>query len=354
MRVLITGAAGMLGRKLTRRLLERGHIGGEDIVALDLVDLVEAPVDSELCTAHVADLCEPGEAEALVSRDPDVVFHLAAVVSAEAEADFDKGMAVNVGSTRQLFDAIRLSAGVPRVVYASSIAVFGAPFPDPIPDDFHPTPLTSYGTQKLIGEALLADYSRRGFFDGVGIRLPTVSVRPGAPNAAASSFFSGIIREPLAGLEAELPVSRDVRHPHASPRAAIGFLVHAAELDTSRDWEGRRNLTMPGVSVTVGEQIEALGRVAGPDPVALITDAPDPAVAEIVAGWAPRFDTTRATSLGFAADKSVRRHHPRLHRGRPTRTTLRQEGAPAPPSPSRHWVSESRGNLGHGTYRDHS
>ena len=301
MRVLITGAAGMLGRKLTRRLLERGRLRGEHIDAIDLVDLVEAPADSEACTAHVADLSRPGEAEALVSAGPDVVFHLAAVVSAEAEADFDKGMGVNVDGTRQLFDAIRLAPGVPRVVYASSIAVFGAPFPDPIPDDFHPTPLTSYGTQKLIGEALLADYSRRGFLDGVGIRFPTVSVRPGAPNAAASSFFSGIIREPLNGCEAQLPVSRDVRHPHASPRAAVGFMLHAAELDSSL-LGGRPNLTMPGVSVTVGEQIEALGRVAGPEAVALITDAPDPTIAEIVAGWPPRFETTRAASLGFTAD----------------------------------------------------
>ena len=302
-RALITGGAGMLGRKLTRRLLERGRLRGEVIDAIDLVDLAGAPAESELCTARVADLCRPGEAEALISLRPDVVFHLAAVVSAEAEADFDKGMAVNLDGTRRLFEAVRLSPVTPRVVYASSIAVFGAPFPDPIPDDFHPTPLTSYGTQKLIGEALLADYSRRGFLDGVGIRLPTVSVRPGAPNAAASSFFSGIIREPLNGLEAELPVGRDVRHPHASPRAAVGFLVHAAEIDTER-LAGRRNLTMPGVAVTVGEQIEALGRVAGPDTASLIVDSPDPVVAEIVAGWPQRFDTARAAALGFTADDS--------------------------------------------------
>ena len=303
MRVLITGGAGMLGRKLTRRLLDRGRLRGESIDAIDLIDLVEAPIESDVCTAHAADLSRPGAAAELVSLGPDVVFHLAAVVSAEAEADFEKGVRVNVDGTRRLFEAVRRAPGVPRVVYASSIAVFGAPFPDPIPDDFHPTPLTSYGTQKLIGEALLADYSRRGFLDGVGIRLPTVSVRPGQPNAAASSFFSGIIREPLAGQEARLPVSRDVRHPHASPRTAVGFLVHAAELDTSR-LGPRRNLTMPGVSVTVGEQIEALGRVAGTEAVSLITESPDPVIAVIVAGWAHRFDTARALDLGFEPDPS--------------------------------------------------
>ena len=303
MRVLITGGAGMLGRKLTQRLLDKGHLRGERIDAIDLVDLVEAPVDAAVCAAHATDLSRPGAAERFISLGPKVVFHLAGVVSGEAEADFDKGMRVNLDGTRQLFDAIRLAPGAPRVVYASSIAVFGAPFPDPIPDDFHPTPLTSYGTQKLIGEALLADYSRRGFFDGVGIRLPTVSVRPGRPNAAASSFFSGIIREPLAGQEATLPVSRDVRHPHASPRAAVGFLVHGAEMDTAL-LGPRRNLTMPGVSVTVGEQIEALGRVAGPEVVELITEAADPAVAAIVAGWPQRFEAARAASLGFEADRS--------------------------------------------------
>ncbi len=234
---------------------------------------------------------------------PEVIFHLAGVVSGEAEANFDKGMLVNIDGARALFDALRFAEGTPRVVFTSSIAVFGAPFPDPIPDEFHLTPLTSYGTQKMVAEALLADYSRRGFFDGIGIRLPTISVRPGPPNAAASGFFSGIIREPLAGTQAVLPVSREVRHSHASPRTAIEYMVHAGELDSAA-LGARRNLTMAGVSVTVGEQIEALTRVAGPDAEALIAEAPDPAIVQIVSGWPERFDTRRVLDLGFAPDQS--------------------------------------------------
>jgi nucleoside-diphosphate-sugar epimerase len=303
MHVLITGAAGMLGRKLTKRLVDVGVLRASPIDRIDLVDLVECPADAAFCSSHVADLCKPGVAAGLLRPVPDVIFHLAGVVSGEAEADFDKGMAVNIDGTRALFDALRAAEGTPRLVFTSSIAVFGAPFPDPIPDDFHLTPLTSYGMQKMVVEALLADCSRRGFFDGVGIRLPTISVRPGSPNAAASGFFSGIIREPLAGARAELPVSRDVRHSHASPRTAVEYMVHAAELDSAA-LGARRNLTMPGVSVTVGEQIDALARVAGPDAAALIVESADPTIAEIVGGWPERFDTQRALELGFVPDQS--------------------------------------------------
>src|SRR5207245_5531036 len=172
------------------------------------------------------------------------------------EANFDLGYRVNLEGTRALFDAVRLAAFAPRLVFTSSIAVFGAPFPDVIPDEFHPTPLTSYGTQKLISEALLADYSRRSFFDGIGIRLPTICVRPGKPNKAASSFFSGIIREPLSGQEAILPVADTVRHTYASPRAAVGFLIHAAGL-TREQLGARINLAMPGGCCTVAEQMPA-------------------------------------------------------------------------------------------------
>ena len=191
----------------------------------------------------------------------------------------------------------------PRVVFSSSIAVFGAPFPEKIGDEFFATPLTSYGTQKAIGELLLSDYSRRGFFDGIGIRLPTICIRPGKPNKAASGFFSNILREPLVGQEAVLPVSEDVRHWYASPRSAVGFLLHAATMDLAPlGW--RRNLSMPGLSATVGEEIEALRRVAGEKAVKLIRREPDPMIAKIVSGWARDFDTKRAEALGFTAEQS--------------------------------------------------
>ena len=241
----------------------------------------------------------------MVAGRPDVLFHLAAIVSGEAEDDFDKGYRINLDATRQLFDAVRAenrkTAYKPRIVFASSIAVFGAPFPDRIGDEFFTTPLTSYGTQKAIGELLLADYSCKGFFDGVGIRLPTICIRPGKPNKAASGFFSNILREPLVGQEAVLPVSEDVRHWHASPRAAVGFLRHAATMDLAQlGW--RRNLTMPGYSATVAEQIAALTRVAGSKAAALIRRERDPKIEAIVAGWPRDFDAKRATGLGFKAE----------------------------------------------------
>jgi nucleoside-diphosphate-sugar epimerase len=251
--------------------------------------------------AHTGDLSEAGAAARLVAPRPDVVFHLAGIVSGEAEANFDLGYRVNLDGTRALFDAVRLSGHSPRIVFTSSIAVFGAPFPEVIPDDFHPTPLTSYGTQKLICEALLADDTRRGFFDGIGIRLPTICVRPGKPNKAASGFFSGIIREPLKGEAAVLPVPRSVVHTHASPRSAVGFLIHAAEID-GQAVGPRRNLTMPGVAVSVAEQIEALGRIAGSKAVDLIRDEPDEAIWAIVKNWPSRFDARRARELGFKAE----------------------------------------------------
>ena len=308
MHVLITGAAGMIGRKLTERLIIDRALGDHLIEKLTLLDVV-APVRPAGFSDHVktraADLAAAGVADKAISERPEVIFHLAGVVSGEAELDFDKGYRVNLDGTRALLEAIRAAGGSykPKVVFTSSIAVFGAPFPESIPDDFALTPITSYGTQKAMCELLLADYNRRGILDGIGIRLPTICVRPGKPNKAASGFFSGIIREPLAGQEAILPVADSVRHTHASPRAAVGFLLHAASL-TREQLGPRINLAMPGVSCTVGEQIAALARVAGPKVAARIRREPDELVARIVGGWAERVDATRARELGFTAEAS--------------------------------------------------
>ena len=306
MHILVTGAAGMIGRKLAARLVKDGQLNGQKIDQLTLIDVVAPEKPSGFSGAanlSASDLSSPGAAAKAVASKPEVIFHLAGVVSGEAETDFDKGYRVNLDGTHALLEAIRAADYKPKVVFTSSIAVFGAPFPSSIPDDFHLTPLTSYGTQKAISELLLADYTRRGFLDGVGIRLPTICVRPGKPNKAASGFFSGIIREPLAGQEALLPVAETVRHTHASPRAAVGFLLHAASL-TGQKLGARINLSMPGVSCTVGEQIEALRRVAGNNVAARIRRAPDELVQRIVSGWAERLDAQRARDLGFKAEDS--------------------------------------------------
>jgi len=308
MHILITGAAGMIGRKLTARLASEGALGGRPIEKLTLLD-VRAPQRPEDFAARVetvaGDIADPAMAHDAISGRPDVIFHLAAVVSGEAELDFEKGIHVNFDGSRALLEAVRTAGDAyrPRFVFSSSIAVFGAPFPEPIGDDFFLTPLTSYGTQKAMVELMLADYSRRGFVDGVGIRLPNIVVRPGRPNKAASGFFSSIIREPLNGEEALLPVEDSVRNWHASPRAAVGFLLHAAGLD-SKELGPRVNLTMPGVCCTVAEQIAALRRIAGDKVAARIRREPDPLVARIVAGWPGRFDTRRALALGFKAEGS--------------------------------------------------
>ena len=303
MHILVLGAAGMVGRKLTERLLRDGRLGRRDITKMTLQDVVapSAPTQAAIPLDTITcDFAVPGVAEKLLANRPEVIFHLAAIVSSEAELDFDKGYRINLDGTRMLFDAIRALGGgyKPRVVFTSSIAVFGAPLPEAIGDEFFTTPLLSYGTQKAIGELLLADYSRRGFMDGVGIRLPTICIRPGLPNKAASGFFSGILREPLSGKEAVLPVSEEVRHWHASPRSAVGFLVHAATMNTAAIGP-RRNLTMPGLSATVGEQIAALRRVAGDKVAARIRREADPFIVGIVAGWPRNFDARRSRELGF-------------------------------------------------------
>lgn len=309
MKVLVIGAAGMVGRKLVAALLSAGQVGGRPISAMTLADIVAptAPPSDLPIAAVAADLSAPDVAEQLIADRPDLIFHLAAIVSGEAEADFEKGYRINLDGSRHLLEAIRIAGQTtayrPRLVFTSSIAVFGEPLPAVIGDTHHHTPLTSYGTQKAICELLLSDYSRRGFVDGIGIRLPTIVVRPGKPNKAASGFFSGIIREPLAGMEAVLPVAESVRHWFASPRAAVGFLLHAAGMDSAA-LGNQRNLTMPGLAATVGEEIAALERVAGPAAAALIKRVPDQTIIDIVAGWPKAFEASRAQALGFRGDAS--------------------------------------------------
>jgi nucleoside-diphosphate-sugar epimerase len=299
----------MLGRKLADAFAASGAIGDRGLDHLELVDAFAEPSPPAGATfavsTRVEDIAEPGAAERLVAERPDVIFHLAAIVSGEAELDLEKGYRINLDGTRWLFDAIRaIGDGYrPRVVFTSSIAAFGAPYPDAIGDEFILQPLTSYGTQKAIGELLLNDYTRRGFLDGVGLRLPSICVRPGAPNKAASGLFSNIIREPLAGQEAILPASRDVRHWFASPRSAVGFMTHAAAIDGALLGD-RRTLNMPGVSASIGEEIEALRRIAGDATVALIREEPDELIQRIVDSWPSSFATDRAHALGFRAESS--------------------------------------------------
>jgi nucleoside-diphosphate-sugar epimerase len=310
MKILVTGSGGMIGRKLVERLVADRSLGGKPIESLTLVDVVDSPIPEGApadTKAIVTDFSEKGVAQTLVQERPDVIFHLAAIVSGDAEANFEKGYKINFNGSWALLEAVRLESDKapykPRFVFASTLAVFGPPFPDNIPDDFALTPTTSYGTQKAMTELLLADYSRKGFLDGVGVRLPTICIRPGKPNKAASGFFSGILREPLNGQEAPLPVGDDVRHWFASPRAAVGFFITAATLDTT-PLGPRRSMTMPGVSATVGEEIEALRKAAGEGAVALIKRVEDPFVAQIVKGWAGRYTAELARRMGFAAEKN--------------------------------------------------
>jgi nucleoside-diphosphate-sugar epimerase len=307
--VAVTGAAGMIGRRLVTELARDGALGEGEISRLSSVDLVppDPPAKWPGTRVRSADLAEPGVAAALVAGRPDVIFHLAAVVSGEAEADFDLGYRVNLDGTRALLEAIRAAHAAdgyrPRLVFASSIAVFGGPLPEVTPEDFAATPQSSYGTHKAIGELLLTDYTRRGFVDGVGIRLPTICIRPGQPNRAASGFFSAILREPLAGQEAILPVPETVRHWFASPRSAVRFCLRAATIDTELIGP-RRTLSMPGLSATVGEQLDALRRVGGERALRLIRRQPDPAIMRIIETWPRALDASRAERLGFTAETS--------------------------------------------------
>lgn len=301
---LIIGGGGMVGQKLAHALAAKPLQAGDTITLFDLGFPEDGAPAAKRVTGNATD---SALITALVAERPDTIFHLAAIVSGQAETDFDLGWQVNMAAFQTFLEAVRAehtaSGGTyrPRVIFTSSIAVFGPPFPDKIGDEFLCAPQTSYGAQKAISELLLTDYIRKGFCDGLSIRLPTICVRPGKPNLAASSFFSGIIREPLNGQEAILPVDTDVRHWHASPRSAAGFLHHAATLDTSQ-LGNRRAMNLPGVSCTVEEQIEALRDIAGNDVVALIKPKADDAIRAIVSGWPRNFDPARAIDLGFKAE----------------------------------------------------
>lgn len=302
MRVLITGGAGFLGQKLARALTARGQLGGRALARLVLADLA-APDVPPGAEARALDVTDAPAVTGLLGEGFDVVYHLAAVVSGQAEADFDLGMRVNLDGALTLFEAARAAGNAPVVVFTSSIAVYGGDTPDPVTDGTALTPQTSYGAQKAAAELLLADFSRRGFLDGRGLRLPTISIRPGKPNAAASSFMSSIFREPMQGQEAVCPVGPDYAHWYLSPRRCIDSLIHAAELPAAA-LGARRCFALPGRTHRIGDMVEAMGRIAGPQTVKRIRWEPDPAIQAIVGGWKARLDPAHARHLGFRADDS--------------------------------------------------
>ncbi len=312
MRVLITGAAGFLGRKLASRLAETGRLAGPDgvgrtIAELLLFDIIEAPIPrggKVAVEAISGDIGDPAIIKGLFAKPVDSIFHLAAVVSSQAEEDFDLGMRVNFDATRALIEACRRQGGAPRFVMPASVAVMGGDLPEVIEDDTAPTPTNSYGTQKAMCELLVNDASRRGFVDGRTVRLPTIVVRPGKPNRAASSFASGIIREPLRGEAMTVPVPKETALWLMSPRTAIATLIHAHDLPAAKLGKSRI-LTPIGITVTVAGMAEALGRVAGPGALGHIAWGHDPAIARIVCGWPGRFASTRAKALGFPADTDM-------------------------------------------------
>ena len=299
----------MLGRKLAESLARDPGIGGAEVSRLVLADLgvpPAPPADAPFpVDCRIVDVADRSGLDALIATRPALIFHLAAVVSGEAETDLELGYSVNLDGVRSLLEAIRLAGGDyrPRLVFTSSIAAFGAPFPEIIDDDVTPHPLNSYGAQKVIGETLINDYTRRGIVDGISLRFPSICVRPGAANKAASGVFSNIIREPLTGREAVLPLAPEIAFWCASPRSAVGFMRHAAGLDLDA-LGSRRALNMPGLTATVADEIAALRRAGGDAAVERIRREPDPLVAGIVSAWPARFDTSRADAAGFTAERT--------------------------------------------------
>ena len=307
MRIVITGGAGFLGSRLARKLLERGTLtdarGRErEIQSISLVDVAPAMLpDDPRVSAMTGDLADPATLVRAVPDDTDSVFHLAAVVSGQAEAEFDVGMRVNLDATRALLERCRKLAAPPKLVFTSSLAVFGGPLPDPVPDDAPLTPQASYGVQKTIGEYLVYDMTRKGFIDGRSLRLPTVTVRPGKPNKAASSFASGIVREPLAGVEAPCPVAPTTKMWVQSPRQVIDNLVVGHEAPAAA-FAHTRSINVPGISVAVGDMVAALREVAGDDVASRVRWQYDPAIDRIVSTWPSNFAPRLGPSLGMRAD----------------------------------------------------
>ena len=307
MRIVITGGAGFLGRRLALRLLERGTLADangrpREIAQIVLLDVVPAtlPADPRL-TTFAGDLADAAVVERAVTRDTDSVFHMAAVVSGQAEADFDIGMRVNLDATRLLLERCRTLTAPPKFVFTSSLAVFGGPVPDPVTDDAPVTPQASYGAQKLIGEYLVYDMTRKGFVDGRSLRLPTVTVRPGKPNKAASSFASGIIREPLAGVDAICPVAPATRMWVQSPRAVIENLIIGHEVPAT-SFAHTRSVNVPGICVAVADMVAALRKVAGDAVADRVKWIHDPVIDRIVATWPANFAPKLGPALGMKAD----------------------------------------------------
>ena len=305
MNILIIGGGGFLGRKLARRLSERGTLRGREIDRLVLADLsapepVEAPFAVETIACDVGDRAS---VDAAIGAEVDVVYLLAAIVSAHAEEDFDVGMRVNLFGTLNVLERCRALGTAPVVVFTSSLAVFGGEVPDPVEDWTALNPQTSYGTQKAVGELLVNDYARKGFVDGRGFRLPTISVRPGAPNRAASSFMSSIIREPLNGQPAVCPVGEEFHHYYLSPRRCVENLVRGAEIEAA-DLGRNRCMSMPGRTWSIRQIVDAMTAVAGPEPAGLIEWREEPETLRIVSGWRADYAPRKALALGLEADGS--------------------------------------------------
>jgi nucleoside-diphosphate-sugar epimerase len=302
MTILVTGAAGFLGSRLIRTLLSRtAAVDVSRIVAADLADcpIIDSRVDSRIGT-----ITDPDFIASIVDSDVSVVFHLAAALSGQSEAEFDTGLRINVDATRNLLEVCRRLSRAPRFVFASSVAVFGGALPDIVPEDTALWPQSSYGTEKAIAELLVSDYSRRGFVDGISCRLPTVAIRPGKPNSAMSSFVSGIIREPLAGIDSVCPVPLDTRLWITSPDVAIANLLHAASLPTSA-LKAKRAVTLPGLCVTAGDLLASLERLGGAAARARVRCEPDERLMRVVCTWPGAFDLSRPSGLGFLRDTDV-------------------------------------------------